>query len=97
MSLPSIDFIDIYIEIEHQKPLVLQHINSKMGAQRVGQQHQLMGLFCIAFLLGLLASVCDGHSSRRLPLAGIFGNGGKKDNPQQQQQRQQQQQQQHLG
>lgn len=35
-------------------------------------------LFVLLSILGLIVSQCDGHSSRRLPLAGIFGIGGEK-------------------
>lgn len=54
-----------------------------MGVLRQGKQVQLMGFLAVAFLVSLLASDCDGHSSRRLPLAGIFGIGGNKDTSQQ--------------
>lgn len=36
-----------------------------------------------------LCTLCDGHSSKRLPLAGIFGFGSNKEEEQQQQQQQQ--------
>jgi hypothetical protein len=38
----------------------------------------ILGAF---LLLSPLCTLCDGHSSKRLPLAGIFGLGGKKDEP----------------
>lgn len=34
------------------------------------------------FLISLMCTGCDGHSSKRLPLAGIFGLGGKKEEQQ---------------
>lgn len=49
---------------------------------RSANRYQSQGSVCrlVCFGIVFLFSVCNAHSSRRLPLAGIFGIGGNKEN-----------------